>query len=133
MMFSRRLGFRGRAQRVIPEVAQRIYDSIPERFVDDGCSNSPDGWFGFNFRWACRIHDWKYCSRCHPLVSMTQYYRKLADKELQRNISASLPWRWKWVSRIYKFEVRRHGGTSAWNSCGPRVGALCRHNMRWPL
>jgi hypothetical protein len=31
------------------------------QFRDDGCSNSPDVWCGFDLRWCCRIHDWGYC------------------------------------------------------------------------
>lgn len=106
-----------------------VLAGIPAGFVDDGCSNSPDAWFRFDFRWACRIHDWRYCSRCHPAREMTQAGRTRADQELGMNIRAALPWRWRWVASIYQFEVWRWGGMAAWDSCGPEAGNRCRHGM----
>ena len=117
------------SQLPIPDQAQRVLARIPAEFQDDGCSNSPDRWFRFNFRWACRIHDWRYCSRAHPPMAMTQDGRHFADEELAANIRASLPWRWRWLRFVYEFAVYRYGGVEAWNSCGPARGAVCRHNL----
>lgn len=55
---------------------------VPDDFVCDGCSMSPDGWF----YWACRIHDfeanelrarWMLISMFvgEPKVSFENYYR----------------------------------------------------------
>ena len=49
-------------------------------FCDDGCTTSPDGILGYDFSWACRIHDWRYCTRCHPPDSMSQLARRFADE-----------------------------------------------------
>ena len=116
-------------QLAAPVSAVLTLAGIPRGFMDDGCSNSPDEWFQFNFRWACRIHDWRYCTRCHPADEMTQTHRHAADKELAANIRASLPWRWGWLRYVYLFGVWRYGGVNAWNSCGPEVGTMCRHGM----
>lgn len=124
--------FTGRSQRPIPLTAESVLEKIPARFKDDGCSSSPDSLFGFEFRWACRIHDWRYCTRCHRAGSMTQAARRRGDEELGGNIRSTLPWRWRWVRWIYQTVVRRHGGTSAFDSCGPVVGKVCRHNMSPP-
>ena len=121
-----------RAQRPIPAEAQAILDTIPAEFVDDGCSNSPDGWFGFDLRFACRIHDWRYCGRCHRAEFMDQARRHRADAELERNIQSVLPWRWRWVGWFYLRAVHVAGGIEAWDSCGLEEGELCRHRMPLP-
>ena len=124
--------FDGRSQRPLPQMALEILKKIPTEFHDDGCSNSPDEVFGFEFRWACRIHDWRYCTRCHLPGTMHYASKQRADRELRQFIRASLPWRWRWVSRIYWRGVQAGGGFDAWNSCGPEDGQRCRHNVAMP-
>ena len=121
-----------RAQRPIPADAQAILNAIPFRFIDDGATNAPDGICGFEFRWASRIHDWRYDTRSHPPIEMTQAHRHLADAELERNVRSALPWRYRWIGWVYFAAVDRFGGDEAWNSCGPEAGVLCRHNMPLP-
>lgn len=121
-----------RAQRPIPDEAVEILRQIPLHFVDDGCSNSPDDLFGFDFRWACRIHDWRYCSRTGHLLEMDYRKKVTADEELRENIRGSLPWRWRWAGWIYEGAVRFAGGWGSWNSCGPEAGEHCRHGMAIP-
>jgi hypothetical protein len=124
--------FEGNAQKRVPKEAVEILRNIPSEFVDDGCSASPDSLFGFDFRWACRVHDWRYCSRCHPPQVMTQHGRTKADEELRRFISVSLPKRWRWVKWVYYSAVVAFGGVKAWDCCGPEVGERCKHNMPLP-
>ena len=33
-------------------------------FSDDGCTVSPDGLFGYDFSWACRIHAARVSGSC---------------------------------------------------------------------
>jgi hypothetical protein len=115
-----------------------LLEAIPDEFNDDGCSSSPDRmwWFGWWwFRWACRIHDWRYCGRCHPPGTMNQAARRRGDIELGGFIRQSVPtWAWP-VASLYRLAVRRHGGRSAWNSCGPtaeNAAGLCRHGIGQP-
>ncbi len=115
-----------------PAAAVQILERIPKRFLDDGCSNSPDSVFGFDFRWACRIHDWEYCSRCHKAGRTTQTNRRFADREIKLFIGSALPWRWRWVRFVYYRVLKVAGGVDAWNSCGHTKGELCRHNMPMP-
>ena len=131
----------GRAQKPIPADARAVLARIPDHFVDDGCSNSPDSWFGFNFRWACRIHDWRYCTRCHAPGTMTYNAKLVAEDEIKDNIKASLPLRWRWVRFVYYGAVFTLGGFGAFDTCGRRpAGAsdgqleagLCRHGMPMP-
>lgn len=124
--------FNGRAQRPLPAMARYYLRLIPSRFKDDGCSNSLDSWFGFDFRWACRIHDWFYCTRCHLVGTMTSRKRQRADLLLRRFLRASVPWRWGWLKWIYWLGVHYGGGIKAFDSCGPEAGELCRHNMPMP-
>jgi len=125
--------FTGRAQLPIPADAKKTLDNeIPVRFKDDGCSNSLDSLFGFVFKWACRIHDWMYCTRSHPAGTMTWGYKVLADNLLKRYMRASLPLRWRWVRYGYKSAVFLFGGFGSFDSCGPKAGKLCRHNMPQP-
>jgi hypothetical protein len=121
-----------RAQYPIPSTGESALREIPKNFVDDGCSNSPDGWFGFEFQWACRIHDYRYCTRCHDPGTMTYGMKLFADNELKRNIRYSLPWRWRWVRYVYHAGVWFGGNFSAWDSCGPDAGEVCRHGMSQP-
>jgi len=114
------------------ETALDVLNSIPEDFVDDGCSNAPDSIFCKPIYFACRIHDFRYCTRAHPEGTMCPAHRKAADKELRRNMCTALPWYSQWIRWIYYRAVRRFGTLSAYNSCGPRAGNLCRHNLRPP-
>ena len=122
----------GRLQRPIPKEAKRTLAEIPEHFRDDGCSSSPDDLFGFDFRWACRIHDWRYCTRCHPAGSMTWQRKNDADGELKENIRTSLPWRWRWVRFLYHRAVFIGGNFGAYDTCGPEAAECCRHGMAMP-
>ncbi|MCI0408176.1 MAG: phospholipase [Acidobacteria bacterium] len=121
-----------RWQRPPSPIAVALLRDIPEEFVDDGCSAAPDGWLGFDFRYACRIHDWAYCTRAHPAGHMTQAHRHWADHLLGVLIAAALPWPWRWVGWTYRLMVHRHGGTTAYDSCGPEAGERCRHNLPRP-
>ena len=121
--------FDGRAQLPIPPEAQLVLEQIPEGFADDGCSNAPDQFWGFDFTWACRIHDWRYCTRCHDPAIMHNDTRFRADGELAINIRNALPWRWRWLAFFYERAVRAAGGYDAFDSCGPEDGPRCRHGM----
>lgn len=101
---------------------------VPAEFVDDGCSNSLDSVLGFSFRWACRLHDWYYCSRCWPEGAMTHGHKVTGDLYLERFIRASLPLPLKWVGLGYQLVVMV-AAFRAYNSCGPEKGERCRHNM----
>jgi hypothetical protein len=43
-------------------VAQLHGPKPPQAFTCDGCTFSPDGMFGIDWREACRWHDWAYRS-----------------------------------------------------------------------
>jgi hypothetical protein len=109
-------------------------DEVPGRFQDNGCSMSPDSIFNTSIRWACRIHDYRYCSRAQEPGSMTDPQRKRADKELKRNLGLGLPWYSRWARWVYFTAVRLFGaGDHSFDSCDYHVGVLCRHNMPIPL
>ena len=116
----------------VPFTGKGILRKIPPHFRDDGCSNSPDRWMGWDLRWACRIHDWRYCTRAHRAGTMTALRRARADKELRLNLRAFLPWRWRWLGWAYYVGVWRYGGMGSWDSCDATAGKLCRHNMPMP-
>lgn len=121
--------------RSIPDTAVNILRSMPRDFNTDGCSNAPDrlwyfGWW--DFKWACEIHDWRYCSRCHDAGIMSVNYKDFADKELNWNLIAFLPWLLRGAGWIYRFMTWKYGGYSAFDSCGPEAGQFCRHNMPMP-
>lgn len=126
------MNFFKREQLPTPEDAKRLLELIPAEFSDDGCSNAPDGIFGFDFKWACRIHNWSYCTRCHGPGTRTHLVKVQADNRLKRHIDQSLPFRWSWVKYVYYTAVWRYGGMGAFNSCGPEVGFKCRHQMVMP-
>lgn len=113
-------------------VACQILAKIPREFGDDGCSNAPDSIFWRSIKWCCRIHDWRYCSRCHSPVAMTRRGRAYADKELGWNVRSALPFTTRWAGWFYYRATARFGGMEAWNSCGPGAGLLCRHGMEVP-
>lgn len=116
----------------IPPRALELLSQIPASFCDDGCSRSPDAWFGFDFRWACRIHDWRYCTRAHAAGAMHYGAKVAADYELEQHLRASLPWRWRWAGWIYKAATLFAGGWGAFDSCGTEVGERCRHGLEIP-
>ncbi len=116
----------------IPAAALKLLDAIPKSFMDDGCSNSPDSMFGFDFRWICRIHDWRYCTRCHRAGSMTAGARKRADRELRGWISQTMVWSLRWIKWIYWYGVWKYGGIAAFDSCGRDAGKICRHGQPKP-
>jgi hypothetical protein len=111
----------------LPALAAEILANIPAHFVDDGCSSSPDSWFGYDFRWACRIHDYMWCTRAHALGTMTKEWKLKGDLLLRRCIAAALPRRWRWLSFLYYRGVRR----AAWpfNTC--QKGDTCRHGLTY--
>lgn len=106
--------------------------SIPAGFRDDGCSGAPDRLFGVDLRWACRVHDWMYCTRAWPPGHLDQAHRHEADRALGRMIRGALPWSLKWIGWLYYRMVHRYGGDHAYDSCGPEEGAWCRHNLPRP-
>lgn len=135
---------RNRAQLPIPrerfDALERLLIDHPN-FDDDGCSSSPDRWFGFDFRWACRLHDAAYCTRANPPGSMTAGAKIAADWQLGRDVADSLPWRWRWVGPIYRTATLRVAWR-AFDSCGrhdpygatttQRSQDLCRHGLALP-
>lgn len=110
----------------------RALARVPKRFVDDGCSSSPDRLFGRNLRPACRAHDWFYCTRAWPAGQLTQEHRALADQLLGFWIRALLPRGLGWIGWLYMRLTHSYGGTEAYDSCGSQAGKLCRHNLRKP-
>lgn len=103
-------------------------------FRDDGLSGGfPDWIYGrWNLRLAGRVHDWHYCGRCHRAGTMNQAHRKFADRALRQHARELLPWWLSLAPLILYAGVRFGGGGSAWNSCGPDQGELCRHNVPQP-
>ena len=55
-----------------------------------------------------------------------------AERELGQLIGLALPWRWRWIRRVYLRAVQVGGGFDAYNSCGPEDGETCRHGMPLP-
>lgn len=111
-----------------------ILAGIPERFVDDGASHAPDSVGSTNLRPVFRIHDWMYCTRCHPPGTMTGEWRKKADADMKLFMGLGLPWYSRWVRRVYYWAVKKFGGRyEIFDSCGPEAGDFCRHNMPMPL
>ena len=106
-------------------------DLVPLEFIDDGCSAAPDKIFWiWDLKWACRIHDWRYCTRAHKPSEMTQYFRHIADLELRNNVRSVLPFGLGWLTALLFWRVvHLKGGDEAWNSCGPEVGERCRHGL----
>lgn len=123
-----------------PPEAELVLARIPEGFLDDGCSSSLDGTFRVSWKWVCKIHDWRGCTRCHPAGSLTLDQMHAGNAEL-----------WYWMGYlpayvraarwIYYGVLARFNGDVAWNSCGPRpkdatpqqlAAGLCRHGMPMP-
>lgn len=111
---------------------QAALDRIPVGFRDDGCSSAPDRLFGRNLRPACRAHDWLYCTRAHPAGALDQAHRQAADRLLGRGVRALLPHGLGWIGWLTWRAVHRWGGVAAFDSCGPEVGPVCRHNLPPP-
>ena len=123
-----------RKQRELATAAAIALADIPERFVTDGCSFSPDSIMRTKIDWACQIHDWRYCTRAWPPTTLDRAWRRLADKELRANIALGLPWYVRWVRLVYYVGVRLFGpGDQSFNSCGLEDGMYRRHNMTIPL
>jgi hypothetical protein len=121
------------ANREIALQASYTLAQIPRRFTDDGCSYSPDSLFHNEIGWACRIHDYRYCTRASGERDMSAEERLEADKELRTNIALSFPKWLGWVRFVYYRLVRRFGSMTAWNSCGFDAGERCKHNINRPL
>jgi hypothetical protein len=124
--------FTVRKQRPIPDEHLERIEQIPDEFKSDGCSNSPDRWAGWDFRPYCRLHDKEHCSRCQPPEEMDNAARIESNERLRRGLRAATPWRWRWIANIYHEFVHLFSGIRSWDSCGPEVGELCRHNMPMP-
>jgi hypothetical protein len=106
---------------------------IPKRFVDDGASFAPDSIGRTNLRRVFRIHDWRYCTRCHHPGELTTEWRSLADAEMKVNMNRGLPWYVRWTRWIYWWGVRKFGNRdNSFDSCGYEDGDYCRHNMPMP-
>lgn len=122
------------------EAARALIRKVPIEFGDDGLSCFPDSLWGFDFKWAGRLHDWGYCSRCHPAGSLTVRTKKMRDKMIGQHVAESLPLRWKWVGHAVRYALWR-AGYGSFDSCGfvphgatdeQLVAGLCRHGMRRP-
>lgn len=110
-----------------------IAQAYPD-FVDDGLSGGFPDWLyaRHDLHLAGRVHDWHYCSRCHPQGSMDQDHRKFADRALMKHARELLPWYLQVAPLVLYLGVRLGAGMEAWNSCGPTRGERCRHNIRMP-
>ncbi len=110
-----------------------IQDDFPG-FEDDGLSGGFPDWLyaRHHLSLAGRVHDWHYCSRCHPQGTMNQAHRAFADTALRVHARELLPWYLRIAPWLLYAGVRIGGGGSAWNSCGPTRGERCRHNIETP-
>jgi len=105
-------------------------------FVDSGLSGGFPDWIykyilRHNITPAGRVHDWHYCSRCHPEEWSTPEARKFADKALRQHARELLPW-WLNIAPLVLYRAVRIGGRSSFNRCDPTVGTRCDHNMLKP-
>ena len=114
------------------EQLRRTLACVPPEFVDDGCSSAPDDLFGADLQPACRVHDWRYCTRAHGPGELDQDYRRQADAELARNTRALLPLGLGWIGWLYWRAVHDFGGDAAYDSCGWSAGERCRHGLEPP-
>ncbi len=113
----------------LPALAGAILADIPLEFRDDGCSSSPDALFGYDLRWACRIHDWWWCTRAHPLGQLTEDWKAAGDHILGVLVRSALPWGLRWIGTLYLRAVRRFAGS--YDSCGHEE-LYCRHCLARP-
>lgn len=139
--------------RPIPFEAWRKLESMSPLFVDDGCSSFPDqvfswlAWITFGragpwvLKWACRVHDWQVCTRCHPPGSMTDVELKRTNKEFKQELVAFLPRFGKQMGYLMFRGVWAARGSGYFDSCGkdPQgvndeqlAYGLCRHSMPEP-
>jgi hypothetical protein len=130
-----------RVEIAAPPEAQLVLAQIPGEFEDDGCSRSLDGTFRVSWRWVCKIHDWRGCTRAHPAGALTLDKMHEGNAELWHWMGALpvyvRPARW-----VYYAVLARVNGDVAWDSCGPkplgvtyarhRREGLCRHGMAMP-
>ena len=105
---------------------------IPEGFVTDCCSSSPDVIFGVSLKPFCRAHDAAGCQRLWPPGTMTLKWRHGADRQLGIEIRAALPWTVRWIGWIYWIAVWQYTHDLMWNRCGPAEGNLCCHGQPRP-
>lgn len=129
-----------RVEIVPPPEAQFILDQIPPGFLDDGCSTSLDGTFRVSWKWVCKIHDWRGCTRCHPAGALTLDKMHEGNAELWRWMGG-LPLYIRGARWLYYGVLARLNGDVAWNSCGKNArgttpeqaaAGLCRHGMPAP-
>jgi len=121
-------------QRPIPprqlDRLQHIADHFPD-FLDDGCTSAPDKLLGYDFKWACRLHDFAYCSHAHAPGTMNLLRKAMADAQLFYNVQASLPGLVALrVAAVYFQAVMELGGDS-YGSCTAGPNGRCRHNLRY--
>ncbi len=125
----------------IPPEAQEVLALVPAHFTDDGCSGGPDRMVRFDFKWVCRIHDWRGCTRAWPPGTRTLDEMQAGNAELWRLMGGALPFRYRWARWIYYAVLARFNGDVAWDSCGvsPREASPeqmakgeCRHSMPMP-
>jgi hypothetical protein len=111
-----------------------IFQLWPD-FRDDGLSGGFPDWVyaSYNLRLAGRVHDWHYCTRCHPAGSMTQAARRFADLALRQHARELLPWWLRVAPWVLYLGVHWFGDEAAWDGCGPEQGDLCRHNIEQPV
>jgi len=114
----------------------RSVSQLTPDFKDDGLSMFPDWIYRYilrhNITPAGRVHDWHYCSRCHPAARMNQAHRKFADRALYVHAKELLHSHFPIAPVALYLGVRFGGGGSAFNSCGRTRGERCRHNMLMP-
>ena len=102
-------------------------------FDDDGLSWFPDWIYArWNLHLAGRVHDWQFCTRCHPPGSMTREAEKFSNRALRVHSRELLPW-WIRATPFILYYGVKLGAHSSWDSCGPTKGKRCRHNIRKPV
>jgi len=126
--------------RKISRKMRRKLDTIPEGFKGDGMSGFPDSILGWSLFESSKIHDFRYCGRCHPKTEMTKAKLRDADCELADNVDYQMPTGLNWlVSRIVYGGVRI-GGWVSYDTCGEQpvgvslsqnAAGLCRHDIPW--
>jgi hypothetical protein len=105
---------------------------IPDEFRDDGCTGWFDSLFGYDFKDVCRVHDWAFCTRCHPPGSMTFANMVAVNRVLSEELAYRLPWWLDWTAGAVYRATYLFGPFNAYDSCGPEAGERCRHNMAPP-
>ena len=113
----------------LPALAAEMLAQIPSNFRDDGCSSSPDTIHGHDLRWACRLHDWWWCTRAHPEGLLDDEWKDAGDHILGLLVRSALPKGLRWVGGVYLRAVQRYG--SSYDSCG-HSDEYCRHSLPRP-